>query len=233
MFMKPFGWSVALLAGVAVASVAQEKQEPSVAKKADEIKGWGTPVDPDDDCKFGAKDKALMIIIPGKHHDLTHTADYTKLNSPRVLQPMSGDFSLEASVAKFVLPKPDTSSGGNFSFVSAGLLVWQDDKNFVRFDRAAEGSAPSPFLWVEHFSGGKPVTQKLARTDNANVVLKIERQGDELTFTAKSDGETEWRKIHSAKMKLTPDLEVGVLAINSTNRVFTAEFSGLELKRDE
>ncbi len=233
MFVKSFGWSVAVLVGAAVALAAQEKQEQSAEKKAREIKGWGTPVDPDDDCKFGAKDKALMIIVPGKHHDVTHTADYTKLNSPRVLQPVSGDFSLEASVTKFVLPKPDTSSGGNFSFVSAGLLVWQDDKNFVRFDRAAEGSAPSPFLWVEHFSGGKPVAQKLARTANVNITLKVERTGDELTFSSKEEGETEWRKIHSAKMKLTPDVNVGVLAINSTNRVFTAEFDGLGLKSDK
>jgi regulation of enolase protein 1 (concanavalin A-like superfamily) len=230
MFARSWGWSVAVLAlALITAAPAQQKADKPTEKKPREIKGWGTPVDPDGDCKFGAKDKMLMIVIPGKHHDLTHTAQYTKLNSPRVLQTVDGDFSLAATVKKFVLPKADTSSGGNFSFTSAGLLLWQDDKNFVRFDRASEGNAPSPFLWIEHFSGGKPVTQELAQTANENVRLRIERKGDELTFSAKEDGKDDWRKVYSAKMKLAPELKVGVLAINSTNRVVTAEYEDLEL----
>jgi hypothetical protein len=120
------------------------------------IKGFGTVIDPDSDCRFKADDGKLTITVPATHHDLTYKTESSKLNAPRVVQDAKGDFTLEVTVSRFTLPKPNTASAGQVSFVSGGLLVWQDDHNFIRVDRAAEGSSSlSPFVWVERFQDGK------------------------------------------------------------------------------
>ena len=136
-------------------------------KPAQTIKGFGTVVDPDGDCQVKEENGRVTIVVPKTHHDLTYTEDYTKLNSPRILQDVKGDFRLEDKVEAFELPNDKASSGGKYSFVSSGLLVWQDDHNFIRMDRAAVGN--SPFIWVERFQDGKSVSQKMRNREQGHV----------------------------------------------------------------
>ena len=77
---------------------------PGGQQKTEEIKGWGTVVDPDGDCKFTEAKGKLTITVPRTHHDLTYTAQTTKLNAPRVLQKVRGDFQLDVKVLTIPLP---------------------------------------------------------------------------------------------------------------------------------
>src|SRR5687768_13293767 len=63
-----------------------------------DIKGWGTPIDPDGDCAFQADAGKLTITVPGeaKPHDLS--AELSSTTAPRVLQPLKGNFVLQVKV---------------------------------------------------------------------------------------------------------------------------------------
>ncbi len=126
----------------------------ALADDVKKIKDWGEVVDPDKDCTIEEKAGLLIIKVPGKHHDLTYTDAYTKLNAPRILQPVAGDFTVTVKVA-FPLPKDAKSSGGAHAFASSGLLLWQDDKNYIRLDRAAVAQSAEPFVWVKGFKKRK------------------------------------------------------------------------------
>jgi regulation of enolase protein 1 (concanavalin A-like superfamily) len=201
-------------------------------KKSPEIKGWGVVTDADGDCKITEDKGTLTITIPKTHHDLTYTAAYTKLNAPRVLQPAEGDFTLQVNVSAYPLPSGAGSSGGAHSFVSTGLLIWQDDKNYIRAERAAVAQGAKPFLWVERFKEGKSVTKQLKPSDDKPVSLRVVRKGNKFTYFCDEDGEGKnWTEFHSDEADLAAKLSVGVAAINSTDREFTAKLSGLELRK--
>lgn len=193
---------------------------PVKEKKAQTIKGWGTVIDPDRDCKVKDEGGRVTITVPATHHDLTRTDDGKKLNAPRILRDVKGDFHVQVKVRTFPLPQANTSSSGKHSFVSSGLLIWIDDQNFLRFDRAAEGSSPSPFVWTERFEGGKPVTQKLSRLSaNSETWLRIARKGDKLMVSFSGDGD-QWIEVLAEEVKLPEKIKVGVQAINTTNTEF-------------
>jgi regulation of enolase protein 1 (concanavalin A-like superfamily) len=201
----------------------------SESKTAD-LEGWGAITDPDGDCKVAAEKGMLTIVVPKTHHDLTYTVDYTRLNSPRVLQPAEGDFTLEVNVPAYPLPTDAGSSGGNHSFVSSGLLIWLDDKNFIRAERAAVAQGKAPFLWVERFKDGKSATQKFKPFEDKAVGLRIVRKGNKLTYLCDQDGEGKnWLEFHSDEAEFPAKLSVGVTAINSTDREFAVKLSGLKL----
>jgi regulation of enolase protein 1 (concanavalin A-like superfamily) len=192
--------------------------------KQQSIKNWGTVVDPDGDCKVTEANGTLTITVPKTYHDLTHFEDQTKLNAPRVLQEVKGDFRVQVKVNSFPLPADNTSSSGKFSFVSAGLLVWQDDENFIRIDRAAEGGRP--FVWIERFENGKAAAQKLEEIADNAMYLRFTRSGTKLTYEASQDGST-WSQVEAEDVMLPASVSVGALAINTTTREFAPQLEAL------
>ncbi len=202
--------------------------EPSDTKPAEprQIEGFGTVVDPDGDCQFKQYASGVTVTIPGTWHDLTYTKSYTKQNAPRILQDAKGDFSLAGRVEVFALPTGKRNSGGAFSFVSGGLVLWQDDKNFIRLERAAYDDRL--FIWVERFEEGKSKPSAHQGIDDRAAYLRATRSGDIFTFEASEDGE-KWVRIHRAETKLAENLKVGALAINTTAEEFAVRFKGLKL----
>jgi regulation of enolase protein 1 (concanavalin A-like superfamily) len=199
-------------------------------EKAQTIKGWGSVVNPDGDCKVTRDKDKVTIAVPGTYHDLTFTDDVQKQNAPRILGELKGDFTVQVKVRAFPLPQANTSSSGRVSFVSAGLLIWLDDKNFVRLDRAAEGASPSPFIWVERFQDGKPATQKLHRADDKDTWLRIVAKDGTLTFAYSEDGDN-WTDVHTEEMKLPEKVKAGVLAINTTTKEFAPALEGFKVEK--
>jgi hypothetical protein len=195
------------------------------------IKGWGEVTDPDGDCRVTEDKGELTITVPKTHHDLTYTDDYTKLNAPRILQSVEGDFTLQVKILAFAPPGDAASSGGRFSFVSAGLLVWQDEKNFIRLERAAVGGSmgpDAPFVWVERFKDGKSASHQLKPLVGKDTGLRVVRKGDRLTFEYDDGGEGKtWTEIHAEEVELPAKLLAGVAAVNTTVREFPVRLTGL------
>ena len=126
-------------------------------RKPREIKGWDTVDDPAGDCRIAETDGAVTITVPGTHHNLNPTPEFNNMLAPRVLRAVEGDFTLQVTVGAFARPKPKTSSNGRNSFVGAGLLVYEDGHNFIRFLRCANGDSGGLFTAYEVYHDGELV----------------------------------------------------------------------------
>ncbi|HEV3416197.1 MAG TPA: DUF1349 domain-containing protein [Pirellulales bacterium] len=200
---------------------AAPDQAAADEKPAQTVKGFGAVVDPDGDCQVSEQFR-VTITVPKTPHDLTYATEsaYTKMNAPRIVQDIKGDFSLAVKVEAFPFPKPDTSSNNRYSFVSSGLLIWQDERNFIRLERAALGGQNEPFVWVECFVDGKSETSKQHPIDNKDTYLRVTRNGDKFTFDTSDDGQN-WTEIKNEEVKLAEQVKGGVMAINTTTDDFS------------
>jgi hypothetical protein len=83
--------------------------------------GWGNPLDPDRDCKIRRGNGALIIEMPGTDHDYDPIRE--RVNAPRILRDLEGDFEIQVRVQIACLPSARSSVKGQPSFVSAGFLL--------------------------------------------------------------------------------------------------------------
>ena len=135
------------------------------------IAGWGTIVDPKRACKFDAAADALTITVPAGKYNLNPTPEFNNLDAPRVLRSASGDFQFEARVDPFPLPQAGPA-GVKDNYVGAGLVIWQDERNFVRFVRAGNGETSRVFVHLEHFRDGRNLSSTGVDIANRPVVLR-------------------------------------------------------------
>jgi hypothetical protein len=203
-------------------------------KDTQQIKGWGRVVDPASDCAVTEKDGKVTITVPGTHHDLNPSPNFNVL-APRVLQEVEGDFVAQVKVDAFTRPQAKTaSSKAGISFVAGGLVVWQDERNFLRLLRAANGERGDLFGHLEIYRDGLFVGGGYAQgiADQATH-LKVVRKGDAFSFAVSVDGK-EWTEIevrgsNIGKLDLSKKLMVGVAATNATSKEFAARFEGLSV----
>jgi regulation of enolase protein 1 (concanavalin A-like superfamily) len=215
---------LALSVCLAIDSGQGEKQKTQI------LKGWGTVVDPDGDCKFAENQGKLTITIPNLPHDFTFRPDFVNQNGPRIIQDVDGDFSIQVRVMTFPRPEKKTSSNGKYSFVGAGLLVWLDNRNFIRCERSAEGNAGSLFVWLERFKDATSVARKLTQIANNDTYLQVQRKDTTLTFTVKAGGDDQqWMPVQTLEVDLPQKLKVGVHALNTTTKVFSPQFDNFKI----
>ena len=96
---------------------------------------WGMAIDPDNDCKIDDKGSALEISIPNTHHDLN--ADNNKLNAPRVVREVTGDFSITVKVTGGFKPSAKSTNPKAVPYIGGGIVIWQDSNNYIFLGRAA------------------------------------------------------------------------------------------------
>src|SRR5262245_5090395 len=119
------------------------------------LKGWGQAVDPDGDCHFERSEERLTIQVPGTDHNLV--ADSGDLNAPRVLSPVRGGFIVTVKAPGSVHAGPESSVADGLPYNGTGLLLWVDQHNYLRLERAGliRDSAYITYANFEHFSGGR------------------------------------------------------------------------------
>ena len=78
------------------------------------IDGWGQMVDPDGDCRFEIGDDSVTVTFGPGAHGLD--AEGNRMNAPRVLRSVSGDFSA-STVVHGNLPLPELP----YAYVSGGV----------------------------------------------------------------------------------------------------------------
>ena len=199
---------------------------PENAAASKQIAGWGTWVDPDGDCEVRQEKEALLITVPSTTHDLWPENPEAKqrANAPRVLRDVDGDFAAEVHVSGTVL-------GGEF-FRSGALLVWQDERNFVRFERAGSfrGKTPRHYCWLHVFKDGKRVVnlQKEPIKD-ADTILRLVRKGDQLAASFSQDGGRTFTELPLQDLTLAPQSKAGVAALNASKAPFTVRFEQFKL----
>jgi len=92
-------------------------------------------------------------------------------NAPRLLQPISGNFTVETLV----------EFNPSYYYQGAGILIWQDDGNFLRLERGYNGNNGFLFEKVEKgvLTDISPLQYHL--TTATQVELRVQVEGDHLT----------------------------------------------------
>jgi regulation of enolase protein 1 (concanavalin A-like superfamily) len=154
------------------------------------------------------------------------------MQAPRVLKMVKGDFVVQVKVTGDFKPGEKAASQHS-SFNGAGLLVWQDEKNFIRLERnrwyvpAEQKYACYPPL-LEYFKNGEyqdtdPDSTLDEFFKDRSTWLRLERNGDKLIASYSHDGK-EWTEAKEITVDLPAELSVGVAAINTSEEAFTVEF---------
>ncbi|QEL20019.1 hypothetical protein [Limnoglobus roseus] len=204
----------------------------------DALAAWGKAIDPAKDCKFDVTGTKLKISVPGgkEPHDLSAELN-APMHAPRVMKEVEGDFQMDVTVGAFEVPAG--AEGGterNVAFFGAGFLAWQDEKNYVRLERAMfrRGDEQPPCYISfelrrnsEFVKYGTPSDGNLDPKKGAT--LRLKRKGN--TFSAavtEDDGKT-WNELKSLDVEFDKKLQAGVIAVNTAKADFAPEFDKYNL----
>src|SRR6185437_1126141 len=83
--------------------------------------GWHNPVDPDKDCKFIREKASLTIEMSGTDHDFYPLRE--RVNAPRLLRDIEGDFEMQVRVQIDCRPSLTSTVKDQPSLVAAGFLL--------------------------------------------------------------------------------------------------------------
>jgi RNA polymerase sigma factor (sigma-70 family) len=191
------------------------------------LKGWGATIDPGEDCKFTVGKDSLKITVPGDG------GARKPANTPRVVRAVEGNFIIQVKVT-MDRPAGDATlrEAEQLPYHGAGLLVWADDKNYVRLERAdlLHGNHTYSFAHLEQRAGGQAEEKKLAVKDK-ETYLRLERRDGKVYGSFSPDG-VNWKALDPVKATLPDRVYVGVVALHNTAPGFEVEFSGLKLFRE-
>jgi hypothetical protein len=174
----------------------------------------------------------LTITVPGtRPFNLMKGFNY---DAPRLLEEIAGDFVIEVKLPPWQRPLAGTSSRGpdGNSYLGAGLVVWIDEQNLLKWERSAWGelNGGAPFLHAEWCAAGVRADKPDTPTgEDGAVYLQIERRGGQLTLRASADGTTWQSRYIVTDFKRPPRLSVGLFAQNSTNVEFSPVFERLAI----
>lgn len=190
-----------------------------------EIADWGQIEDPQGNCPIEESNGQLNFHVAPGLHNLNPVLGDT--SAPRVWSDVTGDFVLEARVLDFPIPAENTGTIRS-SYVAAGLMVWQDDQNFLRWTRSAVGEAKATFASAEIYEQGKLAGALNVPWNGEPMWLRLERRNARVFLWISADG-VKWRRHTSLRMPFLATVKVGVFALNSTKKEFAASFSDFYL----
>ena len=176
---------------------------------------WGTAIDPDGDCKIVDKGDVLEISIPNTLHDLN--ADNDKLNSPRVLREVTGDFTITVKVTGGFRPGPKSTNPKAVPYIGGGIVVWQDSNNYIFLGRAAinRGGKVGEFAAFEEREWGTRGALNNRGIDPGGVYLRVERRNNRILGYTSKDGKN-WTRLDPMEPSYPATLKVGLYAINGS-----------------
>lgn len=196
-----------------------------------ELANWGRVTAPNKKVKFKTIGETLEISLPSGANDFS--IELGRVTAPRVLQPVSGDFTIQVQVSQVTAPGRVSMTPGRKPFTAAGLLVWQDEQNYIRLEhaRCLSGGQVMNYANWEIRSQGQWVRQgrfdELPLNSEASW-LRISRRGNLFSGAVSLDGK-EWRSLPDIAAVWSADLQAGIVAVNDTRIPFKPRFSGLNL----
>jgi regulation of enolase protein 1 (concanavalin A-like superfamily) len=197
------------------------------------MSGWDKPVDPDKDCKFKREKGGLTIELPGKPHNLS--AELGRMNAPRLLRTVEGDFVAEVRVGGKFVPSAASTLRERPPYLGAGLLlITPDEKTYIRLDRAASRrDAVTTYASWELRRDGKwelPGTADVLLKEEGHTYLRLERKGDRILGAVSEDGKT-WTEMKPLELKLPAKLKLGVRAGTTSTETFAPHFDRFKLRK--
>jgi regulation of enolase protein 1 (concanavalin A-like superfamily) len=194
-------------------------------------KGWGGIIDPDGDCKFTIEKGRLRMSLPGTDHSLAF--ERGQMNAPRTLRSVEGDFIAQVEVSGSFPAGAASLVSTRRPFHGAGLLLWLDEKNYVRLERSKlvfEGENMS-YANFECRTDGEFIRKGDATEhplSDGTTHLRLERCGDKLYGYVSSNG-VDWTAMELITTDLPKRVLIGVAAGHNTSSPFEPEFRGFKV----
>jgi hypothetical protein len=203
-------------------------------KPFETVLSWGQVIDPVGNCSFDCAEGKFTIKVPGEYYDLW--PGQGKVNAPLVVQEVEADFTIEVLVAHIEKPQRDTriaGLAGTTSFHAGSLVIWQDAKNFVRFDRTQMDRSGQPITscYLHIFKDGARIAEVAPVVPDRPTHLRLTRKGDTLTAAYSQDGSKTWKELAPQKIDLPAKVKAGIAALNNTTRGNTVTFEGLKIEK--
>jgi regulation of enolase protein 1 (concanavalin A-like superfamily) len=197
-----------------------------------DLPGWGRVVDPARDCVVSLDEgrNVLRVTIPGTPHVLSAEDPGLPLNAPRVVRRVRGDFTADVRVLGRLEPGRTRTTYYD-PFQGAGLIVWQDRRNYLRLERAVgfiKGRL-HPYVNYELREDGRLAVSHGITVEDGPLFLKLRRQGRAFSAWYSRDGRR-WVRLATVDASLDDRAEVGVDAVNSSARTLSAELERFGVK---
>ncbi len=208
---------------------AKAASEPEPDPKGKDLPDWGLAIDTDGDCKFVPDGKkSLSIEVPGTWHDLNPHVN--KLNSPRVVQTVEGDFSITVKVCGDFKPGGKPQNPMSVPSNGGGIVVWNNSDNFIRLERFAlsrKGKVTPLVVFLEREAGYQGAEHNEA-SPGGDCYLRMERKGSRITGSISPDG-TKWKQLKPIDTLWPSQLKVGLTVANSNSEPLTVRFEEVKL----
>jgi S1-C subfamily serine protease/regulation of enolase protein 1 (concanavalin A-like superfamily) len=183
------------------------------------------------DCKLDKDDTGITISVPGSLHILS--PELRTKNAPMVLADADGDFLVQVLIPGKLRPGTDPVRNIPFPFNGAGLLIWQDQNNYMRFERSAgtagELTAVHRVL-LEVCKNGNPSGHVYIDVPEAPTYLRIERKEGDIQCMFGPDGK-KWIAFKRLAVEFPDKVQVGVSASNTSKKPFPARFEEFLLSK--
>jgi S1-C subfamily serine protease len=199
---------------------------------------WSCDVNVEDGCTIHHEGGETTIDVPGGSpfinapQSLLHT-----FNAPASVVQVKGNFFASVVVDCDLDPGAETISGTGgkklpFTFQGAGLLIWQDENNFVRIERC-KGSQGGVGLihraLVEVYSKGREVGVHYSQSiPDVPTVLAVRRKGASIQVLY-SRAPNELVVFQELAVDFRDEVLVGVAASNLSKRPLKARFREVHL----
>lgn len=205
----------------------------------------GAFVDPLRQCKLVDGGDRFEITVPSGQFDLSIELGQT--SAPRLLWRVQGDFSAEVRVGD--VPEPEGQLEHlerlRLAYHGAGLLLWQDDRNYLRLESAAYRPRKPPAARAKDRSSGKVARYVLfelrrdgklvgglsrpdVRLEDRPTDLRLERRGREIRAFARQ-GDGDWMPVGLSEADLPDALDVGLAVVNTARSGLEARFERFRL----
>jgi regulation of enolase protein 1 (concanavalin A-like superfamily) len=203
--------------------------DPDAANEREEavdLTDWGTLADPRKNSRANVKDGVLSMVVPGQSG---FSIELKRMNAPRVLREVSGDFVATVKVEGDFAPGKQAFAE-RIAYNGAGLLLLRDELTYVRLDRGTlvRSGRQTHFTNFELRVDGKlerfglPTDRPLL--GDTATWLRLERRGNEIRGAVRQ-GDEDWTYLTPKKTALPDKLKIGVLGANSSNSPFSLRFS--------
>lgn len=214
-------------------SIGEEKKRaagtPEPEPTGRELSDWGLAIDTGKDCEFTPEQKKLAIRVPGAWHDLN--PDNGKLNAPRVVREVEGDFVVKVKVEGEFKPGGKSTNPRGVPYTGAGIIVWSDSDNFIRLERGAllRNNKVGTTVAFEEREGGYRGAVHNITSKPGPVYLRLERKGSRILGAVSFD-DSAWRNLKPIDTVWPTKLKVGLTAISSSGEPFAAQFTEYSLQ---
>ena len=224
-----------ILAGTTIAGGLIDGRGSSLTANATEvesqqkIEGWGEVTDVSGQSRVRAEGARVTLEVPAGSYDLY--PDGQKVNAPRLAQDASGDFTVQVKVVGTVMgEKGAEAPGRDVAFNAATLVIWQDDRNFVRLDRAGfhKAGTPNHQTYYHVYRDGKRTVHEWRPLAARDTWLRLQRQGTRVTAAWSQDRKS-WHSYPAGNVALADKVKVGVAVLNASSKAFAATFEDLTL----